>query len=101
MIGLSLRSWKETGDVVIRLDRYVAWLPRPTSTGGVLSVELDMSTASVVRDNKPVLVSYDMWQRGDRPPGRTGVRFEATCGQRDPDAPSYRKVTGSGDQSLD
>ena len=91
-VGLRLRPWKETGDVMVTLERYVAWIPQPTSTGGVLSLTIDMSPASVMRDNMPVLLTYDMWKSGDRPPGRDGVQFEANCTLRDPEAPSYRKV---------
>ena len=92
MVNLRVRPWKESGDVIVTLDRYVAWIPSPATTGGVMSVELDMSTASIVRDNLPVAVTYDMWVGGDRPLGLAGVQFEANCSHRDPEAPSYRRL---------
>jgi hypothetical protein len=92
MVGLSLRPWKETGHVVVSLDRYVAWLPQPASSAGVLTLEIDMSPISIVRDGTPALLTYDMWQAGERPPGQK-VRAEATCGLEGPAAPSYRRVT--------
>ena len=78
---------------MISLEGYVAWIPQPASNGGTLSLRLDMSPITVVRDGTPVLLTYDMWTDGDRPPGREGVEFEAQCGQRDPDAPSYRRIS--------
>lgn len=93
MVNLRLRDWKDTSDVVVTLNRNVAWLPKPTSVGGKLSLKFDMSPASVLRDNMPVALTYDMWNSGDRPPGYGGVEIEAQCGARDPEAPSYRKVT--------
>ncbi len=96
MVNLRLRPWKETGDVMVTLEGTVAWLPRPTSSGGVLAMQVDLSPASIMRDGTPVLLTYDMWNAGDRPPGRDGVRFEANCADRDPEAPAYRKIPGSG-----
>jgi hypothetical protein len=92
MVNLRLRSWKDTGDVIISLAGYVSWIPQPASAGGTLSLKLDMSPIKVVRDDTPVLLTYDMWTKGDRPPGRKGVEIEAQCGQRDPEAPSYRRI---------
>ena len=92
MVNLRLRNWKDTGDVIISLNGYVAWIPQPASDGGTLSLRLDLSPVTVVRDGTPVLLTYDMWTSGDRPPGREGVEFEAQCGQRDPEAPSYRRI---------
>lgn len=92
MVNLRLRAWKETGDVIVTLDRYVAWIPKPAPQGGILSLTVDMSPASVERDGTPVAFTYDMWQSGDRPPGLEGVWFEANCTARDPEAPSFRKV---------
>ena len=94
MVNLRVRPWKDTGDVVVTLDRYVAWIQPPPSASGVMSARLDMSPASMVRDNMPVALTYDMWNDGDRPPGLNGVQFEANCGFRDPEAPSYRKLSG-------
>lgn len=92
MVALRLRPWQDTDDVVISLEGWVAWMPRPVSVGGVLALEVDMAATTVVgADGTPVLTTYDMWQNGDRPPGRDGVRFEANCAERDPDAPAYRK----------
>lgn len=96
MVALRLRPWQDTDDVVVSLEGWVAWMPRPTSVAGVLEVELDMAATSSVRDGQPVLTTYEMWQSGDRPEGRSGVRFEADCAQRDPDAPAYRKLGGGG-----
>jgi len=93
MVNLRLRSWKDTGDVVISLNGYIAWIPQPASAGGTLSLQLDMSPTKVVRDGTPVLLTYDMWTSGDRPPGRKGVEIEAQCGERDPEAPSYRRIS--------
>jgi hypothetical protein len=92
MVNLRLRTWKDTGDVLITLDGYVSWIPQPASKGETLSLQLDMSPLKVVRDNTPVLLTYDMWTSGDRPPGRKGVEIEAQCGKRDPEAPSYRRT---------
>jgi hypothetical protein len=94
MVNLRVRQWQETDEVVVTLDRYSAWMPRPTSAGGVLAVEVDMSPTSVVRDGVPVTLTHDMWSSGDRPEGITGVRFEASCTYRDPDAPSFRRLPG-------
>ena len=94
MVTLRLRPWQDTQDVIVSLEGYVAWIPAPASAGGTLSLELEMSPASVVRNNAPVALTYDMWQSGDRPPGRDGVKFAADCSQRDPEAPSFRKLPG-------
>jgi hypothetical protein len=91
MVNVRLRSWKESGELIVTLNRYVAWLPAPTSAGGSLSMQLDMSPASIVRDNTPVALTYDMWTSGDRPQGLEGVKIDANCSYRDPDAPSYRR----------
>lgn len=92
MVALGLRPWQDTGDVVVSLDRFVAWMPVPTSVGGLLSLELTMSPTTVTRDGAPALVTYDMWQSGDRPPGREGVRVQVDCNARDPEAPAIRKA---------
>ena len=92
MVNLRLRPWKDSGQVLVTLDRYAAWMPAPASARGVLSLTLDMSPASVVRDNAPVALTYEMWTDGDRPQGLAGVEFEARCGERRPEAPSYRRL---------
>lgn len=94
MLSLHLRPWQDTGDVLVSVDRYVAWIPSPTSEGGVLSLELAMSPASVVRQGVPVAVTYDMWKGGDRPAGLDGVRIVANCNARDPEAPAFRRIEG-------
>ena len=94
MVTLRLRPWQDTQDVIVSLQNFVAWMPAPASAGGTLSLELDMSPASVMRNNAPVAITYDRWQSGDRPPGQSGVKFEANCSQRDPEAPSFRKLPG-------
>ncbi len=96
MVALRLRPWQDTDDVVVSLEGWVAWMPRPTSVGGVLELEVDMAAASSMREGSPVLTTYDMWQNGDRPEGRDGVWFEANCSERNPDAPAYRKLGGGG-----
>ncbi|MDH3620917.1 MAG: hypothetical protein OER91_08505 [Gammaproteobacteria bacterium] len=92
LVSLRLRKWKDTDHLVVSLDRYVAWVPTPRSVGGTLNMTLDMSPASMVRDNQPVALTYDMWMDGDRPAGINGVSFEAQCSYRDPAAPAYRKM---------
>ena len=92
MVNLRVRPWKDTGDVIVALGAYVAWIKPPPSAGGVMSARLDMSPASMARDNMPVALTYDMWKDGDRPEGVNGVQFKANCGFRDPDAPAYRKL---------
>lgn len=92
MVSLRMRPWQDTGESVVSFQGYVAWIPTPTSAAGVLSMTLDMAAATVVRDGQPVLLTYDMWHEGDRPAGAEGIRFEANCSTRDPDAPAYRKI---------
>ncbi|MGD9905300.1 MAG: hypothetical protein AB7U83_17670 [Vicinamibacterales bacterium] len=94
MVALNLRPWPKTDDVLVSLDRYVAWLPVPSSAAGVLTLDLAMSPATVMRDGVPQAVTYDMWTAGDRPPGRDGIRIRANCSERDPSAPAFRKVGG-------
>jgi hypothetical protein len=96
MVKLRVRPWKDTEEAIVSFESYVAWIPRPTSAGGVLSLEVDMSPASTMRDGVPVMLTYDMWSAGERPEGRDGVKFEAQCGSRDPEAPAYRKVADPG-----
>lgn len=92
LISLRLRSSGQPDETIVSLDRYVAWIPQPTSSGGVLSLTLDLSPASMVRENRPVALTRDMWMSGDRPEGLAGAHFEARCDGRDPNAPSYRKI---------
>lgn len=91
-IRLTVRRWQDTDELIVTLDRYVAWVAAPSSTGGVLTMELDMSPASFPRDGLPVTMTYDLWTDGDRPRGLEGVRFEANCAFRDPAAPSSRRA---------
>lgn len=93
MVNLRLRPWKETDDVLITSPVGVAWIPRPTSTGGVLSLSVDVVPGKWEENGQPVLLTYDMWKEGVRPEGGATVEFEATCGYRDPEAPSYRRLT--------
>lgn len=94
MVTLRLRPWQDTNDVLVSLENYVAWLPAPASTGGVLTLEVDLSPASMMRDGAAVALTYDMFSSGDRPVGQEGVQFRADCNQRDAEAPSHRKITG-------
>jgi hypothetical protein len=97
MVNLRFRQWQDSGDVAVSLEGFVAWIPKPSSPGtGTLAVTIDMSPVSIVRDNGPVLLTYEMWQSGDRPTGREGVHFEATCNKRDPEAPSHRRISNGG-----
>lgn len=96
MVNVSLRTWKDTDEVVIRSDAGVAWIPRPASAGGVLTMEVDVVPGSFVRNSAPVLLTYDMYKSGDRPDGGTTLRFEANCSVRDPEAPSFRKLGDPG-----
>jgi len=93
-VRLGPRQWQETDYVVISMDKYVAWVPRPASTGGVLRMTLDMSPVTVFDNGMPVLLTYDMWMAGERPEGIRGVSFEAQCSHRDPAAPAFRKLPG-------
>lgn len=93
-VRLVLRTWKETDMVVISLDRYVAWMPRPPSAAGILELTLDMSPVSATVNGMPKLLSYDDWMAGDRPEGLSNVRIVANCQSRDPNAPSFKKAQG-------
>ena len=90
--SLRLRQWEDTGDVMITTNWGIAWVPQPTSSGGVLSMELEVAPAGFTRNNMPVAVTYDMWKAGDVPPERTVVEFEANCATQDPAAPAWRKL---------
>lgn len=93
LVRLRVRQWQDTSELVISLDRYVAWVPRPSSAGGILAMEFDMSPASFQRSGLPVALTYDLWTNGERPPGLEGVRFEANCSFRDPAAPTSKRIT--------
>ncbi|MDH3222190.1 MAG: hypothetical protein OEO23_00630 [Gemmatimonadota bacterium] len=95
MVNLRLRPWKDTEDVSISLDGGgIAWIPQPTSAGGILSLDVVLRPGTFVRNGQPVLVTYDMWKAGDIPDGETHVHFEANCASRDPSAPSFRQRSG-------
>lgn len=94
--SLRLRPWQDTDEVLITTSWGVAWVPRPSSTGGVLSMEVEVGPAGFTRaDGQPVAVTYDMWKSGDLPDERTTVVFEANCEVRDPEAPALRSLPGS------
>lgn len=98
MVSLRLRPWKETNDIQVTLEggtAWMAWMPKPSSAGGVLSLDVVLRPVSFVRDNMPTLVTYDMWQDGDLPEGERRAEFEVNCTVRDPEAPSYRKLPPS------
>ena len=96
--SLRLRPWvdqgEETEDVIVNLGGAVAWLPRPASSGGVLSMEVELYPAAFERNGERVLFNYDMWQAGERSGDPETARFEANCTTRDPRAPAYRKLPG-------
>jgi hypothetical protein len=90
--SLRLRPWKDTDDVLITTDWGIAWVPRPASAGGVLTMDVEVRPNQVQRDGQPVLVTYDMWKAGDVPDESSVVEFEANCATRDPEAPSWRRL---------
>ena len=92
-VNLRIRRWQETDELVVSLDRYVAWMPAPSSAGGKLTIELDMSPASITRDGRPTLLTHEMWSNGDRPAGLQSVRIEADCTMRSPDVPTTRRIS--------
>ncbi|MBT8461547.1 MAG: hypothetical protein KJO44_03420 [Gemmatimonadetes bacterium] len=96
MVNLRLRPWKDTDEVQISSTLGVVWIARPVSTGGVLSLTLDVVPASFLEDNAPVAMTYDRWTAGERPEGGGTLEFEANCGVRDPEAPSYRRLPDTG-----
>jgi hypothetical protein len=94
--GVNLRAGlvpDHSDEVVINLDRYVAWIARPAA-GAVLTLELDMSPVTRMVEGVPTLLQRDEWWAGDRPEGLSGAWFEARCDARDPDAPSFRRIGG-------
>ncbi|MEZ4700967.1 MAG: hypothetical protein R2834_11595 [Rhodothermales bacterium] len=92
-VNLRVRSSGEPDESIVSLDRYVAWLPRPASQAGVLTMTIDLSPMTVMQDGQPVLLTRDMWMEGNRPEGLNGVELEARCNGRDPEAPAYRKIS--------
>jgi hypothetical protein len=91
-VNLRLRTWEDTDLVVVSFDRYVTWMPRPSSIAGALTVETDMQPMTVTREGMPVAYTYDMWNSGDRPAELAGLTFEVRCGLPQPVAPSVRNV---------
>ena len=93
---LTIRPWKDTTDMIVNLDRYVAWIPQMTTADGILEISLSMSPATSVENGMPVFLKYDEWVAGNRPEGLASVKIVANCGYLDPDAPSYRKLPSAG-----
>ena len=91
-VRLTIRPWKESTDLIVKLDRYVAWIPRRSIADGILEVSLSMSPTTSVREGMPVALTYDEWLSGNRPEGLDNVKIVANCGFLDPDAPSFRKI---------
>lgn len=91
-VRLNIRPWKETSDLVISLDRYVAWTASPGSSGGVLSLSLAMSPTTYLRDGTQVALTYDDWMAGNRPAGLDRVDIDVNCHVLDPAAPGFRKL---------
>lgn len=91
-VRLNVRPWKDPTYLVVSLDSYVAWVPVQPSIGGVLTMTLDMSPASVLKDGVPTALTYDMWMDGERPAGLEDVSLKADCSRRDPAAPAFRKL---------
>jgi len=91
-VRLIVRPWKDTTYLVISLDRYVAWVPSQSSSGGILKMTLDMSPASSLVDGVPQALTYNRWMAGDRPSGLENVEFDANCNSRDKAAPAFRKI---------
>ena len=93
-VRLTMRPWQDTDDVIITLDKYVAWVDAPLGSGGVWNVlKLDMSPASRVVNGVPTPLSYEDWKNRDRPEGLDDVTIRADCRSRDAEAPAYRKLT--------
>ncbi|MDH3733218.1 MAG: hypothetical protein OEU54_06765 [Gemmatimonadota bacterium] len=96
MVSLRVRPWKDTSDIQVTLEggtAWTAWMPQPPSAGGILTMDVVLRPVSFVKDNMPGLLTYEMWQSGDIPEGERQVEFEANCSARDPEAPSYRKLS--------
>jgi len=92
MTSLRLRPWQDTNDVLITSNWGVAWIPRPISVGGVLTMEVEVRPPTLMRDRMPVAVTYDMWKAGDVSDEGRVIEFEANCSARDPGAPGFRKL---------
>ena len=92
--SLRLRPWQDTDDILITSTWGVAWIPRPASAAGALAMEVEVRPPTLMRDNMPVAVTYDMWKAGDLPDERRVIEFEANCGTRDPEAPAWRRLPG-------
>ena len=90
---LRLRPWENAGDVIVNLGANVAWIPAPSSSGGVLTMELELYPAAFQRNGERVLFSYDMWKAGERSGEPASARFSANCSTRDPEAPAYRRLS--------
>lgn len=91
-VRLTIRPWKKSTDLIVNLDRYVAWIPRRSIADDSLEISLSMSPTTSVRDGMPVALTYDEWLSGNRPEGLDNVKIVANCGFLDPDAPSFRKI---------
>lgn len=91
-VRLTIRSWKETDDVIVNVDRYVAWIPRDSISNGLVELSLSMSPTTLVQGGMPVAMTYDEWQSGNRPKGVDDVEIVADCSNLDPDAPAFRKT---------
>ncbi len=91
-VRLTIRPWKQTTDLIVSLDRYVAWISHSALADGILEITLNMSPTTTLQGLMPVALTYDEWVAGNRPEGLNNVRIVANCSYLDPDAPSYRKV---------
>ena len=88
--NVRLRAWDER-EVVVSVDRFVAWLPTPSAQGDTLRLQLAMSRNSELRDKRPVLMTHERWQAGERFGAPQSVSLKAWCGSVADDAPSYRR----------
>ena len=93
-INIRLRRWEETDSLVLSVDKYVAWIPRPTSTAGLLEVTVEMSPNSEVRGGTPTLMTHDRWVAGERFEGGRSIRLRATCSAPAGAAPGTATVGG-------
>lgn len=91
-VRLTIRPWKETTDLIVNLDRYVAWITQKSIADGIFEISLSMSPTTYLRDGIPVALTYDEWLSGNRPEGVDDVRIVTNCGYLDPDALSFRKI---------
>jgi hypothetical protein len=95
-IRLTIRPWKKTAEIIVSVDRYVAWIPSPASNDGILELSLAMSPASFMRDGGPVALTHEEWTAGNRPAGLDEVYIQANCRTLDPAAPGFRKLPAAG-----